>query len=179
MQLGTINTIANGYNPMWTSVVAWFKGLFSTRTNSDVVPIRLTSSDIRKILVDNNILCNSQIWDRDYAPVKLDWLTTKYYRWYSSVSNSLSVGTWKKRWDCNRFSLMYLSLCQTCHAQSDGVEIEGIAVGIATYVKDTGVGHAINCAIVENNKLVFIEPQTGYEIELSKTERDSLWFILF
>lgn len=87
---------------------------------------------------------------------------------------------WDERFDCNHFANYYVALAQTkfylANFQS-ATPAQSLAVGTFWYRSVRGP-HAIVVALTERGT-VFIEPQTGAEIALSKAEGDSAWLKVF
>jgi hypothetical protein len=124
-------------------------------------------------------LKNAEVFfpDATYARPMQSFLTGKFYTYFKGWLSENSLSTWNARFDCDNFATTYYTFAQICNKKGDRKE-EAIAVGIMFFKQDSGGGHAINFAIVENKKFVTIEPQTGEVIALSQTEKDSCWFAL-
>jgi hypothetical protein len=117
------------------------------------------------------------ITDGDYGRPTTDYLTGKFYEFYSGWLSDHNLSQWRSTWDCDNFSSTYYVFCQMCHAKADRKE-EGIAVGELFYKQDAGGGHAINLAVTEKG-IIIIEPQNGQEMTLSKKEKENCWLIRF
>lgn len=97
------------------------------------------------------------------------------------------VTQWDERFDCNHFATYFAALAQTkfylanFHSQTPA---RSLAVGTFWYIPQGAPalspsnGHAIVVALTERGT-VFLEPQTGAEITLTKAERDSAWLRAF
>ncbi len=65
--------------------------------------------------------------------------------------------------------------------KDDNSKKQSVAVGVIWYERDGRGGHAINIIVTKiDDKLTvrFIEPQDGKEVELSKSEKESIFFVL-
>jgi hypothetical protein len=117
----------------------------------------------------------------NYAEVNSAWLA----RWYPTFRAKLfKIGLthWDRRFDCNRFADFYANLAQAWFAlemfHSD-TPAEALALGPVWYRRDDNRGsHAIIQALTERGR-VFIDPQTGEEVQLSLNERRSCFVQLF
>jgi hypothetical protein len=97
---------------------------------------------------------------------------------------------YQNKFDCVQYTRAYMMVGQIdyIHYQPDG-EMKRIAIGQVCYKPDPGKfevpkgfeneGHSINIVVLMNGETIFIEPQTGKEIELSVTEIKSIFFIEF
>ena len=116
--------------------------------------------------------------DLDYATPTLRWLLGPFWNHFRARRGAL--GKWTAKNDCDNFARAYAQDAQDSHALSKGSEAQALAVGEIFYVQDSGGGHAINAAFVDNPpRLVFIEPQTGQAVDLTPAERASIFFARF
>lgn len=121
------------------------------------------------------------VGDRSYAEVNSAWLA-QWYPIFRSKLFKIGVTRWDYRFDCNRFADFYSNLAQAFFAiemfQSD-LPAQALALGPFWYVRDNGQGaHAIIQALTERGR-VFIDPQTGQEVQLTAMERQSGYVQLF
>ncbi len=125
----------------------------------------------------NKNLKNSRVFvsDASYARPTQKFLESKFYEFYKNWLWENDLSKWNNKFDCDNFAMNYYTFAQICNKKSSRKE-EGIAVGVMFFKQDSGGGHAINFAIVEDKKFITIEPQTGKVITLSQTELDSCWF---
>lgn len=151
---------------------------FFSDNKSKITSQRLSNNDLMVLYNHKGIYCDMHIWDREYSLPQLGWLTGTYYNYFVKVLDGLKIPGWREDLDCDDFSKLFWSLCQACHRVSK-TGIEGISVGMCIYTTKNGGGHAINTAVVENKEIVFIEPQTGEVLELTKGEIDSIRLVLF
>ena len=116
-----------------------------------------------------------------FVPSK-KWLLKTFYNWYQNQLFSMGL-SYRKNFDCDKFARGYAWLASVCLGAmyTNGIKSDGIAVGEVFYsiAGNRDRGHAINCAFIDNKKLVFIEPQTGKIVKLSKAEKDSIDFVRF
>lgn len=118
--------------------------------------------------------------DDAYAEVNSAWLRT----WYASFRAELfrmGVVKWDQRFDCNRFAEIYTGLAQVNFFRESfhsATPAKALAVGQFWYVREKGGAHAIVQALTERGP-VFIDPQTGEEMNLTPNERKSAYFQVF
>ena len=115
--------------------------------------------------------------DVTYAQVNSAWLK-KFYERYRADLSRMGVVKWDQRFDCRRFAGMYTELAQSEFFQESFHSSEPahtLALGPVWYLRDNGKGgHAIIVAFTERGRL-FIDPQTGQEVELSTREVASIY----
>ena len=119
--------------------------------------------------------------DDYYAEVNSEWLK----RWYAEYRKQLSrigVVHWDVRFDCNRFVEFYSGLAQAYFYRAtfhSATKARALALGPIWYVRDGGNSrHALIQALTERGR-VFIDPQTGEEVELTPTEKASAYLQMF
>jgi len=122
---------------------------------------------------------NVRVADKDYSVLSKFWLMRGYYNYYIKVLNGLKISGWEEKFDCDNFAGLYKEVLSACHRVSTMSKSEGVAIGVVWYKTDSGGGHAINTAIVDDDRVIFIEPQTGLEKTLSDTELNNIFFVLF
>jgi hypothetical protein len=115
--------------------------------------------------------------DTSYAEVNSAWLPT-YYEQFRQTLFDQGVTKWDSRFDCNHFATYYAALAQTkfyaANFQS-WTKAQSLAVGTFWYISRRGV-HAIAFAVTERG-LIFVEPQTGREVNLTQSERQSAFLV--
>ena len=128
---------------------------------------------------------NAVVYHRDnvYRSPDKDWVTDElYFKGYQKWLHENNAGNWRETWDCDDFSRSFKLYAQLCHhrqAQLDRHKLpEGISIGVIEYHTDGGGVHSANIIYTEG-VLKFFEPQTGKYIELSETEKDRCFYILF
>lgn len=142
--------------------------------------IKITYNELKDILNKNNIpIKDIAIADNEYNIPKKEWILTTYKNGFFKFLEYLEVHKYKASWDCDDFSRMYAAYGQILHARTTKKKFEGIAIGEIWYKIDNTENHAINIAILENKDVIFIEPQSGEELKLSKTKKSSIYFIRF
>ncbi len=133
----------------------------------------LTDADIRASL--GAVYCG----DSKYAEVSSASLRAYYDDFRQSLFDQ-GVTKWDDRFDCNHFAGSYVDRAQTkfyfAHFQSR-TPAQTLALGVFWYQSARGP-HAIVAAFTERG-LIFIEPQTGGELQLTTAERASAWLKVF
>jgi len=119
--------------------------------------------------------------DTTYALPLKSYLIEEFGPAYAKYLDSRGVSKWTTRHDCDNFAWRYYIEAQDTHYKSTGSVSEGLAVGVCYFLQGAGLpvvagGHAINFAIVDDRKLIFIEPQSQQELILTEAERASIWF---
>lgn len=119
--------------------------------------------------------------DDSYAEVNSAWLK-HWYGDYRAELRRLGVVQWDVRFDCNRFVEFYSGLAQAYFYRStfnSATAARALALGPIWYVRDGGNRrHALVQALTERGR-VFIDPQTGDEVELTPTEKASAYLQVF
>jgi hypothetical protein len=119
--------------------------------------------------------------DSNYALPTTAWLLGPFWSWYQGRRFELGLHKWTRANDCDNSARAYCQAAADCHASTMGSSDkapEGVAVGEYFYTKDSGGGHAIVVAVTEKG-IIYIEPQTGVEINLSDMEKLSCMFVRF
>lgn len=109
------------------------------------------------------------IVDAEYAVPTKKWLL-RVARIHAEQSQPYSPA-----YDCDDFAMSLKLRTQQIHAQVMPT-VDGLAVGVLFYVDDEAGPHAINWAL-HRRGLYFVEPQTGREKCLSKSELRSVYFV--
>lgn len=118
--------------------------------------------------------------DELYAEVSSAWLRD-FQRDYRAELFRLGVLRWDTRFDCQRFVQFYVGLAQARFfrvAFHTWQPAGALAIGPVWYLRADGTGHAIVQAVTERGTL-FIDPQSGHEVELSAAERQGIFFQYF
>ena len=115
--------------------------------------------------------------DGDYAAPTSEFLFEDPL-WVDHWRGVIMTMDYAAKHDCDDFAFEYKVCISRYHAESDFPN-DGFAVGVLFYCVggDSTKGHAINWALTEDVGLVFIEPQTGKQVELTKEEFDSICFV--
>lgn len=133
----------------------------------------LTAGEIRAQL--GTAFCG----DTAYAEVGSSSLPVYFATFRESLFDQ-GVVKWDERFDCNHFAAYYVALAQTrfylanFHSRTPA---QTLALGVFWYQSARGA-HAVVAAFTERG-LLFIEPQTGAELQLTPAERASAWLKLF
>jgi len=161
---------------MFGKIWRWLCSFFVSSNSPEVKIKSLAKYDVIQLYKG----CSSNVHgcDRTYAPVDKHWLLYPYYKYYRKVLDGLGINNWAENFDCDDWARLYRDLSMACHHAANGTT-EGIAVGTFSYKKDGVYPHMINTAIVDDNKVIFIEPQTGLELILSQREKESCWAVYF
>lgn len=129
---------------------------------------KLKTAEIFALIKAPNGHCQNA--DGSYDLPARDWLISYCMKWVSARQ------AWTDKFDCDDFAFAFKVACQEAHRMGAGTS-DGLAVGVVFFCPDKGGGHAINFAVVDNNEVIFIEPQTGERICLSKSELASVFFV--
>lgn len=142
----------------------------SVSTNSAPVPI--TTGRIMNRFDVQSRVPGAVIGDLMYAEVNSAWL----HQWYDTFRRELfrlGVTRWDERFDCNRFAELYSGMAQAFffrEAFHSRTPATALALGPYWYRRaDSKGGHAIIQALTERGR-IFIDPQTGAELQLAPSE---------
>lgn len=163
----------------WSNFISGF--VSSNKPKAEPKKRIMTGSVIKYTLrsYTNNLNLNIVTGDFDYSILDSVWLVNSYYNYFIQVLDGLKIPNWRKQFDCDKFTRLYVSIIQACHNQGDA-NTSGVTVGEFWYYDQTMKGgHAIVVAIVDNLKIVFIEPQNGQIKCLTKEEISSCYFCRF
>jgi hypothetical protein len=135
----------------------------------------LTGAEVRAVIP------RAIIGDDQYAEVNSAWLP-EWYRMFRSQLFKLGITQWDERFDCNRIADFYSNLAQAYFSLEmfhSSTPAKALALGPFWYVRADGKGsHAVIQALTERGR-VFIDPQTGKELELQPIERQSAYVQMF
>jgi hypothetical protein len=107
------------------------------------------------------------------------WVTRNFKKYFKKVMNVHHTYVWTKAHDCDNFATAYRMYMQFLHSEQSNHDSESIAVCEMHYKIDNAGYHAINAVIVDNYRVIFIEPQTGNKVNLSNQEKRSCYFVRF
>lgn len=134
-------------------------------------------SDIKKIPWVKN--CQKVTFsDENYSIVKSSWVFDTFYPWFQGELSRYGISAWDKKFDCDDFAALFRVLCQVCHLKSAPSKTDGLGVGEVSYDKDETSPHAINVVLTDNGP-IFIEPQSGKQLILTKNEENSIYRVRF
>jgi hypothetical protein len=145
------------------------------------------------------------ISDKAYAILDERWLVEEGYKAYKKWLALADLRNWRTNWDCDNLAASYRLFLQILHAKhnpyafterrnkkvENDTNVDSIAVGVIYYKNSSASYHAINLAIcgsgfefgrsgnVHTFKKVYIEPEHGVAIKLTKEEEDSICFVSF
>lgn len=115
--------------------------------------------------------------DAAYATVQSAALPS-FYDNFRDVLSRQGLVKWDGRFDCNHFAALYISLAQSSYtvaAWQSETKAQTLALAEIWYRPGAGAaGHAVVAAATERG-LLFIEPQTGREIQLTAAERGTIY----
>ena len=111
--------------------------------------------------------------DASYAVVNSAALPA-YYAWFRDRLGDLGIVKWDSRFDCDNFARLYCDLMaarfyNAAFESGTVPKAESPAVACFWFTSATAGPHAV-VAIMTEQGLWFIEPQTGYRLDLSQNE---------
>lgn len=134
----------------------------------------MLNGDLRAFL-DANLACDSGIIvDEDYALLTREDFFGRFAEALDFNKQKLRVDVYRAEInDCDDFSLYAFTLARLAHKlQFKGKK--SLGVGMLAYRMDSGGGHAIIFAVIKEEsvfRLLFMEPQTCQQAQLSSTEK--------
>lgn len=135
----------------------------------------LTPAEVRAVIP------NAIIGDDRYAEVNSAWLP-EWQRVFRAQLFKLGIVQWDERFDCNRIADFYSNLAQAFFSLEmfhSNTPAKALALGPFWYRRADGKGsHAVIQALTERGR-VFIDPQTGQELDLQPVERQSAYVQMF
>jgi hypothetical protein len=115
--------------------------------------------------------------DDKYAEMQSSAVPALYENFRDMLSKQGLV-KWDARYDCNHFAALYVALAQSQFAVatwSSETKAQTLALAEIWYRPTPGpYGHAIVGAFTERG-LIFIEPQTGQELQLTAEQRKTIY----
>lgn len=124
----------------------------------------------------------SVVVDSEYDHATRTWLLGAFAEATRKNLKGLGLADYAaEAWDCDDFAWTVASLGRMNHRISGRGKTtkRALALGWMGYQVDGGGGHAIVFAIVKKatgHDVMFIEPQNGKEITLSRSEKDNCLF---
>lgn len=148
------------------------------------MPTTLTSEELENLVVSRvsrrlrgNVIAYDGTYvlhDDQHCPAFMDDLAKE---------TAHILGGWRTEYrDCDKFARLVQALAIAAHAKSwiddEREVVGGLAVGTLSYTKDSGERHAVNLILTkvlgqQQVNVRTFEPQTGDELFLSETERNS------
>jgi hypothetical protein len=165
----------------------------------EVLPIRRAAGNIR----DD---CSVFFSDRNYCMFTQRFVETDgfngFKKWieFNGIKSKGQLKYWKRNYDCDNLANAFKAYMNLLHARANPLsftdsfasgkqnesEAEGVAVGVIYFDIRSGKSlakHAINVVITRGlrNKLapVYIEPSGAGKINLTKREKESIWYVNF
>ena len=147
--------------------------------------------------------------DSTYAVPELTYMMTQVYnsftKWLTFLGLDRKTGQkqfWKRKFDCENLASLYKSYCDLLHYKTNPLSFEenfkakkknksdseGLAVGTIWYDNSTAPNsknlHAINAIItqkpgLEKLSVIYIEPNNGSQLSLTKKQKESIWYAKF
>lgn len=120
----------------------------------------------------------ARLGDDVYAEVNSEWLKV-FYRRYRSQLSRMGVVKWSERYDCRRFAGLFTELAQNQffnEAFHSDTPAGTLALGPVWYRPGgSEIGHALVVAMTERGA-IYLDPQSGREVNLTANERASIFF---
>lgn len=159
--------------------MSWLSSIFKRKPSQAL----WTGKVYSQLEVRTALGCWEYAADRTYAEVNEEALPA-FYDWYKKKLFDLGMVRWDPKADCDNFSILYLSLFQLRYYLAQWEigtmpNAESPAVASFWYRPAAGTeGHAIN-AVLTQNGVRFIEPQSGQVLTLTDDERASRLRVIF
>jgi hypothetical protein len=119
--------------------------------------------------------------DEAYAEVNSAWLP-KFNQEFRRELHRLGIVRWNDRFDCNRFAELFIALAQARFYRESfhsDTPARALAMGPYWYVREDGRGtHAVVQVLTERGR-IFVDPQTGGEVQLTRSEAALAYFQFF
>jgi hypothetical protein len=134
---------------------------------------RLSNTGVRMVFkhVRSDRVITPDLW---YALPKAEDFIAEVNRRYWKVMTGNNILSWKKHHDCDNKAMAWKTVADAVFSQNNTTENDGVAAGIIFYVQASGTGHAINFVINADRKVIFVEPQTMKEVQLTGAEQASI-----
>lgn len=119
--------------------------------------------------------------DQAYAEVNSAWLP-KFHEEFRRELHRLGIVRWNERFDCNRFTDLFIALAQARFYRESfhsDTPARALAMGPYWYVRDGGQSaHAVVQVLTERGR-IFVDPQSGEEVQLTRAETALAYFQFF
>jgi len=135
--------------------------------------------------------------DANYTLYSLNYIKGEGYEKFKKWLFRRGIFGWRHTFDCDNYAEAFRVFLQIVHSKAqkgktDNSRKQAVAVGVIWYERAGRGGHAINIVVskieggfkpysvdrTESLVVKFVEPQDGKIIELSKSELDSIFFVL-
>lgn len=132
-----------------------------------------------KVIPAAQLPLRGHIADPNFVPVRKEALPFLYQD-FRDVLFRQGLARWDPSFDCNRITSLYISLAQARHAVQrfyvSGAP-SSLALAEVWFKPDKSKTYHTIAAVVTEDGLIFIEPQTGKEWKMTPTERQSIYFV--
>lgn len=121
-----------------------------------------------------------RVADSRYAKPTRKWLLEDFPPYYRATLKNLAGGGEyvEEQWDCDDYSDEFVCCARRAYKRTVRLRA-GLAVGRMWFTASAG-RHSICVALVERNRVIFVEPQAGVgQVELSGKELQSCDLALF
>jgi|GEM_PF-2073154 hypothetical protein len=119
--------------------------------------------------------------DQAYAEVNSAWLP-EFHEEFRRELHRLGIVRWNERFDCNRFVELFIALAQARFYRESfhsDTPARALAMGPYWYVRDGGQSaHAVVQVLTERGR-IFVDPQSGEEVQLTRAETALAYFQFF
>ena len=149
---------------------------------------KLTKSELIDIINEKALIHKGLINapDATYSLYSLNYITGKGYNKFKNWLFKRGILGWRYTFDCDNYAEAFRVFLQIVHTKAqkgkdDNSTKQAVAIGVIWYERAGVGGHAINIVVskIEDDLVVrFIEPQTGEELELTDSERETIFFLL-
>ena len=135
-----------------------------------------------RVLSRNDILASAPLavlGDAVYAEVNSNWLPS-FHDYFCTTLYGDGILEWDAR-SAGHFASYYVALAQARFYRETFYNFEkanAMAIGTVSYASTDGSGHALVVALTERGR-IFIEPQSGNEVELTPAEQVGTFLEVF
>ena len=164
---------------------------------------------IYKDVGDFSLEAGYYITDSSYAIPDCAYIKTEIYnsftKWLKFIGLDKKPGQkqyWHRKFDCENLASLYKSYCDLLHYKTNPLSFEenfkakkknksdseGLAVGTIWYDNSTAPNsnnlHAINAVITQKPgqkelSVIYLEPNNGSQLTLTKKQKESIWYAKF
>jgi len=138
------------------------------------------------------------VTDNNYAYLDCEWVESEAYKGYKNWLSIFDFGRginnsdWKSNFDCEDLSNSFKIYLRLLHAQANPntfsdkakgktneSDSESILAGTIAFKNSERSAHSINILVDEDDSFKFFEPMYGKFINLTKKEKESIWYVNF
>ena len=131
--------------------------------------------------------------DANYVLYSLNYIKGEGYEKFKKWLFRRGILGWRPTFDCDNYAEAFRVFLQIVHTKAqkgkdDNSTKQSVAIGVIWYERDGRGGHAVNVVVskiedesverTESLVVKFIEPQTGEELELTNSEKETIFFVL-